>query len=126
MSSESDAAAEAGSDLRDVEHRLMRGLCGRDDLTNRTHRDGFRETADLETHRRKRKTVVREHHVVADLDRPEAAELRADGVRTRLQRGKCKEAHLVGDRAPHFLRLLVRDDDVGARNNLILRIDDCS
>ena len=34
--------------------------------------------------------------------------------------GNAKRPTSLRDGAPHFLRLLVRDDDVGARNDLIL------
>ena len=104
----------------------MGRLRGRDNFANGADRDGFGERSDFESQRRNREPVVRQHHVVANLDRPEAGELGANGVRTWLQRGEREETDLVADGAPHFLRLLVRDADVGARNHLVLRVDDAS
>ena len=113
-------------DLTDVEHRLVRRLRRRDDFADGTDGHCFGERSDFEPKRRHRKAVVGQHLVVADLDRPEAAELGANGVRTGLQCGEREEAHFIADGAPHFLRLLVGHDDVCARNDLILCVDDAA
>ena len=102
----------------------MRRRRGRDRFADRRDGDGFGERADFEPQRWYSKPVIREDLVVAALDRSEARELGANGVRTRLQCLECKSAALIGDSAALFLRLLVCDDDVGARNNLVLCVDD--
>ena len=104
----------------------MRRLRRRDEFADRADGYRFGERADFEPQRRNRKTVVGEHHVVADLDRPEAADLGANGVGTWLKCGECEQPHFVRDSAPHFLCLLVGDNDIGTRNDLILCVDDAA
>ena len=104
----------------------MRRLRRRHDFANGADGDRFGERSHFEAQRRKREAIVRLHDIVANLDRLEAGELGAYRVRTWLKSGEREETDLVRDGPSHFLCLLVRDNDVGARNDLILRVDNSS
>ena len=109
--------------LAGVEHRLMGRLRRCHDFADGADGDRFGQRSDVEPQGRYRKPVVREHDIVAALNRSEAAQLGANGVRAGLQRRKRVKTHLVADGAPHFLGLLIGEDDVGAWDDLILGID---
>ena len=107
-------------------HRLMRRLCGRDDLADGADGHRFRKSADFELHRLQRKPAVGEHDVVADFNRPETGQLDTDGVWTCLKSRELEESDRVRDGAAHFLCLLICNGDVGTGNHLVLSVDDGS
>ena len=122
-----DRVASANGQIRDllrIEDRLMRRDRGVDGLADGRDADGLGERADFQAQRPHREAVVRQHNVVLDLIRLESLELGAHGVGSGHEPGEHIFANVVGGRSALLACVLVRDDDIGARHDLIGRIDD--